>query len=94
MMQREKQTDWFADIIEEYKNKYDLIYILGKSFKSELNIKTGSPAVLLKNILKERGLLVTAYDPYVDDIKPTFKKGIFFIGTKILKTVFAILVEV
>ena len=29
--------------------------ILGKSFKPETNITTGSPSILLKNILEERG---------------------------------------
>ena len=84
MMQRENQTDWLANIIEEHKGnkKYNLIYILGKSFKPELNIITGSPAILLKNILEERGHSVIMYDPYVDDKKPDFDKGIFFIGTK------------
>jgi len=84
MMQREKQTDWFADIIESYYNENDVnnLYILGKSFKSELNIITGSPAILLHNILKERGFDVISYDPYVDKIKINFKKGVYFIGTK------------
>ena len=84
MMQREKQTDWFADIIESYYNDNNVnnLYILGKSFKSELNIITGSPAILLHNILKERGFDVISYDPYVDKIKVNFKKGVYFIGTK------------
>ena len=58
------------------------IYILGKSFKPETNIQTGSPSILLKNILDERGVICVMYDPYVDDINNyDFKKGVYFIGT-------------
>jgi len=42
MMQRENQTDWLADLIEEHSNGLP-INILGKSFKPETNITTGSP---------------------------------------------------
>ena len=42
-------------------------FILGKSFKPETNIQTGSPSILLKNILDERGVDCEIYDPYVDD---------------------------
>jgi UDPglucose 6-dehydrogenase len=76
---REKQTEWLADLIQGYNLP---IVILGKSFKPETNIVTGSPALLLKNILEERGHRVTAYDPYVDAEKPDFKASIFIIGTK------------
>ena len=82
MMQREQQTDWFVDLILDNKEEEDEIYILGKSFKSELNIQIGSPSLLLKNILNERGHDVIMYDPYIDEVEPIFKKGVFFIGTK------------
>ena len=54
MMQREKQTDWYIRLIKAKKNKNDKVYILGKSFKPETNIQTGSPSLLLFNLLKER----------------------------------------
>ena len=58
MLQREKQTDWFVKIIREnMKSKDDKVYILGKSFKPETNITTGSPSILLSNILKEKKLI-------------------------------------
>ena len=83
MKQRENQTDWFADLIEENADSREII-ILGKSFKPETNITTGSPAVLLKNILKERGHTVRHYDPYVDgDIfSQNSNPKCYFIGTK------------
>ena len=90
MMQREKQTDWLANLIEEtsfkYKGCYDgyPIKILGKSFKSETNITTGSPSILLKNILEERKHEVEIWDPYVDDSENESQQEpqIYFIGTK------------
>ena len=90
MKQREKQTDWLANLIEEtsfkYKGCYDgyPIKILGKSFKPETNITTGSPSILLKNILEERKHEVEIWDPYVDDSENDSQQEpmIYFIGTK------------
>jgi UDPglucose 6-dehydrogenase len=83
MMQRENQTEWLADLIEEYA-KGKQIAILGKTFKPETNITTGSPAILLKNILEERGHAVHAWDPYVDknEIEKKEEAKVYFIGTK------------
>jgi len=91
MKQREKQTDWLCDLIEETSFKYKgcadgyPILILGKSFKPETNITTGSPSILLKNLLEERGhKQVSMWDPYVDTHKLLTGKEpmIYFIGTK------------
>jgi len=90
MKQREKQTDWLANLIEEHSNGLP-INILGKSFKPETNITTGSPSVLLKNILEERGHPVFIWDPYIDEPWKEIKKmyddsetesQLYFIGTK------------
>ena len=83
MKQREKQTDWLCDLVEEHCEDKKIL-ILGKSFKSETNITTGSPSILLKNILEERGHKVSMWDPYVDTHKLlTGKKPmVYFIGTK------------
>jgi len=91
MMQREKQSEWLANlIIENSKNRQ--INILGKTFKPETNLILGSPALLLENILKEKKLTVFSWDPYVDDeYKKVISKynwdnsnisHVFFIGTK------------
>jgi UDPglucose 6-dehydrogenase len=91
MKQREVQTDWLADLIEETSFKYKgcadgyPILILGKSFKPETNITTGSPSILLKNILEERGhKQVSMWDPYIDDRENESQQEpmIYFIGTK------------
>ena len=83
MKQREKQTDWLCDLVEEHCEDKKIL-ILGKSFKSETNITTGSPSILLKNILEERGHKVSMWDPYVDTHKLVTGKEpmIYFIGTK------------
>jgi UDPglucose 6-dehydrogenase len=55
---------------------------LGKTFKEETNLILGSPAILLGNILKERNVDFVHYDPFVDDVKPEFNKGVYFIATR------------
>ena len=86
MKQREVQTEWLADLIEEHSAGLP-INILGKSFKPQTNITTGSPSILLKNILEERGHAVFMWDPYVDGPFPTEydefdEPQCYFIGTK------------
>ena len=67
----------------EWQRTGDLDYvILGRTFKPETNITTGSPAILLENILRERGFSVMSYDPYLDESLPEFPPSIFLIGTK------------
>lgn len=82
MMQREKQTEWLADLIKEQIDKTDLpAMILGRSFKKGTNIIVGSPAILLKNILDEKNINVSMYDPHTDSNKIELKKSVFFIAT-------------
>ena len=83
MMCREKQTEWFANLIIENKKIEDLpIVILGKTFKKETNLELGSPSILLKNILNESMIDSTMYDPWVDSgLPPLDEKSIYFIGT-------------
>jgi UDPglucose 6-dehydrogenase len=83
MEQRERQTDWLADLVEQHRGGRDVL-ILGRSFKPESNIVTGSPAVLLESILRERGLPVAIWDPHVDgDTRPQSGRPFcYFIGTK------------
>ena len=83
MKQRENQTDWLCDLIEEHCEDKKIL-ILGKSFKPETNLVVGSPSILLKNLLEERGHKVSMWDPYVDTHKLLTGKEsmIYFIGTK------------
>ncbi len=91
MMQREKQSEWLANlIIENSKNRQ--INILGKTFKPETNLILGSPSLLLKNILLEKQKKVFSWDPYIDkkyeDVCEKYNwtnnkiSHVFFIGTK------------
>ena len=90
MRQRESQTEWLADLIIENKGDRQ-INILGKTFKPETNLVTGSPSILLKNILEEKGETVRMWDPYVDNsdimkVKDEYEwdkiPQLFFIGTQ------------
>lgn len=102
MMAREKQTDFLANLVEKYhkvgiysaedftvKEYRTLpVVILGKAFKEQTNLEVGSPAILLKNILAERGIEAEMYDPWVDKAEDKtvnpYANGpakCFFIGT-------------
>ena len=87
MIARERQTEWLAELMEAYDPPGEarlLKVILGRSFKPETNITVGSPAMLLKNLLEERGHDVEMYDPYVDPAAPVpaYPPSIFLIGTR------------
>lgn len=88
---REKQTEWFADmIIDKYHwNVGELpVVILGKAYKPNIAMQDGSPALLLDNILLAKGFQKHAtYDPFEYEKKglsrPLFDSAtIFFIATK------------
>lgn len=82
MMAREHQTEWLADfMINENQDGLPFV-IMGKTFKPETNILTGSPAILLNHILEEKGLNSLQYDPYIDEVVPEFEPSVFLIGTK------------
>lgn len=52
MLARESHLEWLGSIAEGYGGR---IVILGKSFKPETNIETGSPSRLIHNIMSETG---------------------------------------
>src|SRR6266478_1673654 len=69
MIARERQTEWLAELMETHDSPGEarlLKVILGKSCKPETNITVGRPAIILKNLLEQRGHDVEMYDPYVD----------------------------
>ena len=85
MKKREKQTEFFANLIEEKIKEHNLpVCILGKSFKPETNLIEGSPAILLKNLLELRGIDCEQYDPHIDTDVTNFvlDKKIYFIGCR------------
>lgn len=85
MVAREKQTEFLVKLIIKYhlNNKHLPIYLLGKAFKANTDIMTGSPAILLKNILDEYNIeLKEWYDPLVDQRKITMEKGIYCLAVQ------------
>ena len=78
MNTREKQTEWIADLACSYGLP---IVILGRTFKPNTNLTDGSPSILLANILKERGVIVTFYDPVTDPELPLNEPSVYIIGT-------------
>lgn len=84
---REAQTEWLARLIKEHSGPLPVV-LLGKAFKADVSITTGSCAILLSNILNEMGVKHTIWDPYVDDNPFTFGPSLFFVSTnhKIFKT--------
>lgn len=80
---RDSQTDNQASIIETYANSSKLpVQILGQSYKPDINLMIGSPAVLLSNLLKERGIEHSVYDPHaLPDSQLAETASVFFVGT-------------
>lgn len=85
---REKQTYYLARLIKKYKLEYDKfpVYLLGKAFKENTNISTGSPAILLKNLCDKENIKVDYhFDPLIDidnDKGLDMKTGIYCLATK------------
>jgi len=80
MKAREKQAEYLVNLMLQY----DLPkVILGKSFKAETNLIIGSPAILCSNILAEKHLDFTMFDPHIDNITDfKFIPAVYLIGTK------------
>lgn len=82
MKARESHEEWIADYVLGLNIPQPLL-ILGKSFKPETNIITGSPAILLATLLKEKGAEFTHYDPYIDEVEPNLdQRWVVVVATK------------
>jgi UDPglucose 6-dehydrogenase len=69
MICREKQAEYIANIIEKTSldNPGIKIFLFGKAFKPNTNLITGSPAVLVANLLKNKHINIQHHiDPIVD----------------------------
>lgn len=78
MTAREFHADWLAELIDNEKDAHDLpVFILGRAFKPETNIETGSPSLLVSALLHRRGVAHS-----IEDDLPMNVAGIYFIGTK------------
>ena len=79
MLAREKQAEWLTELMCEHQLPK---VILGKAYKPESTIELGSPSLLCRHYLEEKGHNVTMYDPYIDPMRPNFDPAVFLIGTK------------
>lgn len=78
MLSREQHMAWLAKEASLLAIKHQMpLIVLGRSFKPETNIETGSPALLLSNILREYGQV----HEHVEDIETT-TPAVFVIGTQ------------
>ena len=63
MIARQEQTEWLADLMCSYALPKRII---GYAYKPGTEITTGSPALLLGELLKNRGVDVAMSDPVID----------------------------
>lgn len=80
MEARENHADWLASVISDAVDAtgYPVI-LLGKSFKPETDIQTGSPAILLANLLGERNIPYIHVGEHDEGVEG---KCIYFIATQ------------
>lgn len=85
MHAREAHMEWIADLAVSAARDSDLpIIVFGKAFKPGTNITTGSPAVLLVNLLKEKDYEPRVWDPHVKDNplhEPPHGRAVYVIAT-------------
>lgn len=78
MSAREDHAAWQASVIQDEAARNELpVVILGRAFKPETNIETGSPSVLVSSILTER----MVHHAHVEDHEFD-GPAVFFIGTQ------------
>jgi UDPglucose 6-dehydrogenase len=84
MKAREDQAEFIANTIHAYATSMPTypVVLLGKAFKPETKITTGSPALLVANILKEKNVKFEHYDYMIDGTHVEPKRAIFCILTK------------
>ena len=84
MLSRQNHMEYIADLIEKEMSDLPII-LLGKSFKPETNITSGSPALLLGQLLDRKGIDYEQIDPKVDDVEISegdiFSEGLYVLAT-------------
>ena len=81
MIARQEQTEWLADLMCSYALPKRII---GYAYKPGTEITTGSPALLLCELLKNRGIDVAMSDPVIDGQAADYSNeepAVFLIGT-------------
>jgi UDPglucose 6-dehydrogenase len=78
MLAREAHTNWIADETERAAAASGLpIVILGKTYKADVKIVTGSPALLLKSMLPT----AEQWDPLMDEPRDFESPRVFVVAT-------------
>ena len=79
---RDAQTAWLADQIIAHRNGRPVV-LLGMAFKQDTNQTQGSPAILLANILRQKGVFPVMHDPAIrPDAELPDRPAIYFISTR------------
>lgn len=84
MISREKQAEFFADLIYQEWTHNSLVVIMGYEFKPETNLTVGSHVLLIKEIIEEYGFNYILLDKdQADQIEIMIgQKLLIFIGCK------------
>jgi UDPglucose 6-dehydrogenase len=83
MRAREDQVRYLADVLCHHHYSTSLpVIVLGKAAKAETNSTTGSPALLLANILTERHIAYLHVDPELGEAVPIERPALYFIATR------------
>lgn len=76
---RDRQAQWFADLVEHWATLSRLpILVMGRSYKPNVDLTDGSPALLLAHALGERDLAFGHEDADVVRLEP----HVFFVATR------------
>lgn len=79
MAGRQEHAKWIAFTAITHAREWELpLFILGKSFKPETNIETGSPALLVAHYVKAAGMTFEHHDRWFVPQVP----GVYLIATK------------
>jgi len=78
---RDQQTAWLADQVMQNRVGRPVV-LLGMAFKPNTNQTQGSPAILLANILRQRGIFPVLHDPAIrPDAELPTGPALYFIST-------------
>lgn len=80
---RDSQTRKQAELVmQEHLSTGYPVCILGKSYKADVNLTVGSPALLLSSFLDQNGVDHGFFDPYCDpDVELPIDPRVFFVAT-------------
>lgn len=82
MLSREAQAEWLADMMIELESGSSSTAIFGYAFKPGTRITTGSHAMLVANILREKGREPVMWDPHIDTGPMPSRPATILIGCK------------